>query len=122
MKDLKDKLKERSPIRQEIKPVNILKAEINQADRPLFEEDRPTVNISEKPKRQSVRVSYQFFADQYPKMVYIREQYNKRRRRQGKKPLPLSFFSKRAFDEFIARCMTKIEQWERDEREATDRP
>lgn len=128
--NLKEQLKQRSPLRQEIKQVDALKSEIKQPDRPPFaeeKEDRPTVNleIEVKPKRKSVRVSYQFYIDQHDKLLYIKDQYNKRRKKERKKPLPISFFSKRAYDEYIARCMTKIEEWgdgeERKQRDTTDR-
>lgn len=76
------------------------KSEVVGGDRPQFE--------GGKPKRTSVRVSYQFYADQYHSMLKIQEYYNKKRKKHGKKPLPLSFLSKRAFDEYIARCNVKI--------------
>jgi hypothetical protein len=85
------------------------KSEVKGGDRPQFEGD--------KPKRTSVRVSYQFYADQYPSMLKIQEHYNKKRKKHGKKALPLSFFSKRAFDEYIARCNAKIKTEKEKEQE-----
>ncbi|SRR5258706_16459920 len=114
MNDLKSKIKQR---RQEIQPVDILKAENNQTDRTDERPgDQPTVSNTEKSIRQSVRVSYQFYADQYPAMLEIQEYYSKKKGRK----IPLSFFTKRAFDEYIARCRAKIAE-EREKSKATDR-
>ncbi len=105
MSDLKEKLKDRSPLRQTIEQVDLLKEnkEIEASSRTT---ERPYLKFEDKSYRESVRRSYQFFYDQDAKIKKIQAYYSKKKGRD----IPLSFFTKRAFDEYIARCFEKIRE------------
>lgn len=130
MSNLKTILKDKSPLRQQIDQVDLLKENDDKpSDRPTAplessietdtanltqeeqkEEEKPTARPSlkymDRPQRESVRKSYQFYYDQDKKLRRIQAYYSKKKGNL----IPLSFFTKRAFDEYIERCFAKIRE------------